>query len=105
MKMLIDSQWVEASDGAQLEVRNPGTGALIDRVPRATAEDARRAVDAAQSGKEALHRLSAAERSDLLQAIADAILPRVDDLGRLLAEENGKPIRQTRPEGPVPVRI
>jgi len=105
MKMLIDSQWVEASDGAHLEVRNPGTGAVIDRVPRATAEDARRAVDAAQAGKEAMHRLSAAERYDLLQAIADAILPRVDDLGRLLAEENGKPILQTRAEVAVTVRI
>ena len=39
MKMLIDSQWVEASDGAWMDIRNPGTGKVIDRVPRATLED------------------------------------------------------------------
>lgn len=105
MKMLIDSQWVEASDGAQIEVRNPGTGAIIDRVPRGTLEDARRAVEAAQAGKEAMHRLSAAERYDLLQAIAEALRLRVEELGRLLAEENGKPIVQTRAEVAVTANI
>jgi lactaldehyde dehydrogenase len=105
MKMLIDSQWVEASDGGRIEVRNPGTGAVIDRAPRATLDDARRAVEAAQSGKEAMHRLSAATRYDLLQAIANAISLRVDELGRLLAQENGKPILQTRAEVAVTANI
>jgi len=105
MKMLIDGQWVEASDGATLEVRNPGTGAVIDRVPRGTIEDAARAVEAAQAGKEAMRRLTAADRYDLLQSIAGAIQSRVDDLGRLLAEENGKPILQTRAEVAVTANI
>src|SRR3972149_6465147 len=105
MKMLIDSQWVEASDGAQIEVRNPGTGAIIDRVPHGTLEDARRAVEAAQAGKEAMHRLSAAARYDLPQAIAEALRLRVEELGRLLAEENGKPIVQTRAEVAVTANI
>ena len=30
MKMLIDSHWVEASDGNWQEVCNPGTGEVID---------------------------------------------------------------------------
>jgi lactaldehyde dehydrogenase len=105
MKMLIDSQWVEASDGAQIEVRNPGTGVVIDRVPRATEDDARRTVEAAQAGKVAMHRLTAAERYDLLLAIAEAIGRRVDELGHLLAEENGKPISQTRAEVAVTASI
>ena len=44
MKMLIAGLWVEASDGAWMEIRNPGTGEVIDRVPRATLDDTRRAV-------------------------------------------------------------
>ncbi|MEX2029942.1 MAG: aldehyde dehydrogenase family protein [Anaerolineales bacterium] len=103
--MLIDGRWVEASNGATVEVRNPGTGTVIDRVPRGTVEDAARAVDAAQTGKESMRRLTAADRYDLLQSIADAIQGRVDELGRLLAEENGKPILQTRAEVGVTANI
>jgi lactaldehyde dehydrogenase len=105
MKMLIDGQWVDASDRAEIEVRNPGTGAVIDRVPRATLDDARRAVEAAQAGKEAMRRLTAADRYDLLHAIAAAIQAKVDELGQRLAEENGKPILQTRAEVAVTANI
>ena len=99
MKMLIDGQWVEASDGAWMEIRNPGTGEVLDRVPRGTLEDATRMVAAAQKGKEAMRRLTA------LPALRDPEPHRrrrskrtVAELGRLLAQENGKPILQTRAE-------
>ncbi|OGT27844.1 MAG: succinate-semialdehyde dehydrogenase [Gammaproteobacteria bacterium RBG_16_66_13] len=98
MKMLIDSRWVESSDSARLDVRNPGTGGVIDSVPRGTLDDVRRAVEAAQAGKAAMGRLSAAERYDLLVKVANELTRRADELGRLLAEENGKPIGQTRAE-------
>jgi hypothetical protein len=39
MKMLINGQWVEASDGRRGEVHNPGTGETIDSVPLATVQD------------------------------------------------------------------
>ena len=59
MKMLIDSQWVEASNGKRREIRNPGTGEVIDEVPVATLQDAEAALQAAQQGKEAMGRLPA----------------------------------------------
>ena len=59
MKMLIDSQWVEASDGAFREILNPGTGEVIDRVPIATIEDTQKALDAAQQGKKRMRSLPA----------------------------------------------
>jgi lactaldehyde dehydrogenase len=105
MKMLIDSQWVDASDGATIEVRNPGTGDVLDRVPRGTLADVERAVEAAQAGKEAMHRLTAADRYDLLLAIAESIEAQTAELGRLLAQENGKPILQTRAEVGVTANI
>ncbi len=48
MQMLINSQWVESSDQQRTEVRNPASGEVLDTVPRATLDDARRAVEAAQ---------------------------------------------------------
>lgn len=105
MKMLIESQWVESSDKTWIEVRNPGTGELLDRVPCGTLEDAARAVAAAQKGKVAMRRLTAYQRYEILNKIALAIEARAEELGRLLAAENGKPILQTRAEVMVTANI
>lgn len=105
MKMLIEGRWVEASDGAWMEIRNPGTAVVIDKVPKATLQDAERAVVAAQCGKESMRKLTARARYEALVRIADAIEARVPELGRLLAEENGKPIMQTRAEVAVTASI
>lgn len=39
MKMLIDSQWVESTDKICMNILNPGTGDVIDSVPKATLKD------------------------------------------------------------------
>ena len=98
MKMFIDDQWVEASDKAWMDVCNPGTGEVLDQVPRATLEDAARMVAAAQDGKRAMRRLTAHQRYEILNRIAQAIEAKGEELGRLLAAENGKPVMQTRSE-------
>jgi len=105
MKMLVDGQWMESADGQWMEILNPGTGEVIDRVPRATLQDAERVVAAAQAGKEAMRRLTALQRYEILTRIAHAIDARVPELGRLLAQENGKPVQQTRAEVAVTANI
>lgn len=105
MKMLIDSAWVEASDGRWKDVVNPGTGEIIDRVPLATLDDAERALAAAQQGKIAMRKCPAHERSAILLRIADAMEQNKAELSRLLAMENGKPIQQTREELGASIRI
>jgi lactaldehyde dehydrogenase len=105
MKMLIDGQWVEASDKAWMSIINPGTGEEIDKVPRATLQDAERVVAAAQNGKTAMQQLTALQRYEILMRIAQAIDARVAELGKLLARENGKPIQQTRAEVAVTANI
>ena len=105
MRMLIAGGWCEASDGATIAVRNPGTGDLIDSVPSATAEDIARAVAAAQEGRRAMARMPAHERARILIACADRLVAEREELARMLAEENGKPIRQTREEVDAAARI
>ncbi len=105
MKMFIDEKWVEASDGAWTDIRNPGTGEVIDRVPRGTLEDVTRVVEAAQQGKLAMRRLTANQRYQALNKIALAIEAHGDELGKLLAAENGKPVQQTRAEVMVTANI
>lgn len=105
MKMLIDGQWVESSNGEWTEIRNPGTGKVIDKVPKATLVDVDHAITAAQQGKESMRKLSAHKRSEILSKAAEIIESQVPELGKLLAQENGKPITQTRAEVAVTASI
>ncbi len=105
MKMLIDSRWVEAADGESREVRNPGNGELLGTVPMAAARDVDAALQAAVEGSRRMRALPAHARADILLRAAQAIRDRKEELATLLARENGKPIRQTRDEVEVTVRI
>ncbi len=103
--MLIDGQWVDASDGECMTIYNPGTGEALEKVPRATVQDVERAIASAQKGKEAMRKLTAQARYQILIHIANSIEARTYELGKLLAEENGKPITQTRAEVAVTASI
>jgi acyl-CoA reductase-like NAD-dependent aldehyde dehydrogenase len=86
MKMLIDSRWVEAADGQYFEVYNPATGAIVDRLPQATFDDARLALEAAQRGKENMKKLPSHERSAILERTARVMETQAEELSRLLAQ-------------------
>ena len=47
MKMIINGQKVDSSDGKTQDIVNPATLQVIDTVPSATAEDITKAVDGA----------------------------------------------------------
>jgi acyl-CoA reductase-like NAD-dependent aldehyde dehydrogenase len=103
--MLIDGEWVDSSDGAADAIRDKATGELIDTAPRGTAADAARAVAAAQHGWSAMAAMPSHRRAAAIQNAADAIERDREELGRLLARENGKTLRETRSELDAAVRI
>lgn len=105
MQMLIDSTWTDAEEGATSEIDNPASGDTIDAVPRAGVADIARAVEAAQEAKKRMRRTPAHERARVLIDVASEMDRRNEELARLLAAENGKPIRQTREEVSVAARI
>ena len=96
--MFIDGCGADAEDGATIEVRNSATLALVDTVPRATAEDVARAIRAAQWGKAAWAATPVHERCRLMEQCADAIDSHREELARLLSTEMGKIIREARSE-------
>ena len=98
MKMLIDGEWLDASDKATAEIRNPATDELIDTVPRATAEDVERAITAAQDGQRRMAALPSHERCAILMRVAELIEKNREDLAQLLTRENAKVLRDTREE-------
>ncbi|BCP53945.1 aldehyde dehydrogenase [Kaistia sp. 32K] len=105
MQMLIDGGWTAAGDQALDPVLNPATNAEIARVPRAGADDVRRAVAAAQSGKQRMAELPAYRRYEILEAVARRIEANQAELGRLLCQENGKRLAETTSEVGAAARI
>ncbi len=103
--MLLNGEWVSASDGAARAVVNPGSGERLDDVPVATEADVLRAVEAAQRARPAMRALPAHERARILVEVAARMEAERPALSELLARENGKPIRQTREEVSAAARI
>ena len=48
-QMLVDGEWCAAVSGKSMDICNPATGEIIANVPRASAEDADRAVTASKA--------------------------------------------------------
>ena len=94
MRMLINGDWVEATGGAVIEIRNPSTGELIDTTPAATTADTDRAIAAANVAKEAMASMPAHRRATILHAVVKRIRANRADLVRLLNLENGKTFRE-----------
>jgi 1-pyrroline dehydrogenase len=90
-KMFIGGEWVESSSGETLEVVNPATGEVIGEVPRATAEDVERAVEAAKRAWEEWRLKTPKDRMELLLALADVIDEHAEELARLESRNVGKP--------------
>jgi lactaldehyde dehydrogenase len=90
---------------AVVTVRNPGTAEVLGEVPATDAAQVAAIVEQARQGQRAMAATPAHERADLLRRIADRIDAEREDLARLLAAENGKPIQQTRGEVEAAVRI
>ncbi|MCB1883110.1 MAG: aldehyde dehydrogenase [Geminicoccaceae bacterium] len=95
--MLIDGDWVAASDGGAFDSVNPATGEVWCRVPEATAEDVDRAVNAAEAAFAGPWAgLSPTGRGHCLRRLADLLAERSEDLGRIETIDTGKMFKETR---------
>jgi len=88
----------EPLSGEQREITNPGTGELVGRVTDSTAQDADRAVAAAQAAFRDWARLGYADRGRIIHACAEAFEAHVDELTAILVAEQGKTIREAKIE-------
>ncbi len=88
--MYIDGQFVTWQGEAWIDVVNPATEALISRIPDGTADDARKAIDAAARAQPAWEALPAIERAGWLRKIAAGIREQASEISALIVEEGGK---------------
>jgi 1-pyrroline dehydrogenase len=100
-KNYVGGEWVDSSGGETMEVLNPATGETIAEVPRGTAEDVDRAVQAAKQALPEWLETTPAERAELLLKLADAIDEHADELAEIESRNVGKPLPYAKDEMPV----
>ncbi|MCY4537225.1 MAG: aldehyde dehydrogenase family protein [Chloroflexi bacterium] len=97
-KMLIDGEWTDASEGETWAVINPATEKKVADVPFGGADEASRAISAAESALPRWKAMTAYERGQILRDIADAIRAQVDQLAPIMTAECGKPLGEATGE-------
>src|ERR671914_671336 len=81
-----------------LEVLNPATGEVVERLDQATEEDADAAIARAKKAFPGWRAVEPADRSRLLRRLADALDSEQENLARLESKNTGKPIGDSRGE-------
>ena len=93
-KLLIGGEWVETGDW--IEVASPYSGETVGRVAKAGADEARRAIDAAEAAMR--EPLPAHKRAEILVRVAGLLGRRHDEVARTISDEAGKPLKAARVE-------
>lgn len=91
----IGGKWVAPSKGEYFDNISPVDGKSFTKIPKSTAEDIEKAIDAAWEAAPSWNSSSATERSNMLLKIADKIEQNLEVLARAETWDNGKAIRET----------
>ena len=96
LKMYINGNWEDSSNGKKIDVRNPATGQIMAKVPSASKDDVMRAIDAAKDSFNSgiWSKLPPGDRSNILLKIADLLEKEVDEFVKLETTNAGKSIKQ-----------
>lgn len=91
----INGEFVEPVKGRYFENISPVNGRAFCEIPRSSAEDIEKALDAAHAAKDAWGKTSPTERANILNKIADRMEQNLEMLAVSETWDNGKPIRET----------
>ena len=96
--LFIGGEWVPSSDGKIQLVTNPATGNVVAEVSMATIADVQRTITLAEAAFKPWAEMTAVARAKILRIWFQLILDNVDDLARILTQEQGKPLVEARAE-------
>ncbi|MBU2888118.1 aldehyde dehydrogenase family protein [Celeribacter halophilus] len=92
----VNGVWVDGEK--TFDVENPATGEVIARVPDLSAEDVRKAIDAAHDAKRGWAQADVETRSTTLRKLFELMVENADDLATILTAEMGKLWTEARGE-------
>ena len=95
VSLLIDNESVPAGNGATYDIPSPASGAIIGRAAAATKDDVDRAVASAKRAFCDWSKRTAWERETIIRKATAHAKTRAEEIGRLMALEQGKPLNQS----------
>lgn len=95
---LIGGDWVQADDGATVDVTDPASGEALGRVPDVTGAQTRLAIEAADRAFRSWRKAPHAERAAALERWFALMNEHADDLALILTLEQGKPLAESKGE-------
>src|SRR5512133_3315765 len=94
----IDGAWCAAASAATFDVTNPANGGVIASVPDMGADDARRAIDAAEAAFPAWSARTGKERAAIMRNWVNLLKQHAAELATLMTAEQGKPLAEAKGE-------
>ncbi|MGN9845328.1 aldehyde dehydrogenase family protein [Nonomuraea sp. H19] len=91
-QLYIGGSWTASASGEPIEVVNPATEEIIDRVPAGSPDDVETAVRAARQAFPAWSETAAAERGKILGEAAELLRQRSDEIAKTIATDMGSPL-------------
>ena len=96
--MFVDGDWVDSENEERIEIVNPTTERVIASVPKASREQTKAALEAAEEAQPNWEDLAPVQRSSFLFKTAQLIRRDKERLSRILTSEQGKPLFEARGE-------
>jgi aldehyde dehydrogenase (NAD+) len=87
----VGGAWADSASPETIDVINPATEEVVDRVPAGADADVDRAVAAARRAQPGWEATPPAERAACLRAVLDGLVARQDDIAALIATDLGAP--------------
>ncbi|AWB90887.1 NAD-dependent succinate-semialdehyde dehydrogenase [Aeromicrobium chenweiae] len=95
--VFINNEWLPGADG-EFDVVDPATGEPIRAVSNGGVQDATAAVDAAAAALISWRKVAPRERGEILRRTYELMIRDQDELGALIAAENGKSLTDAKGE-------
>jgi len=94
----INGEWVDADNGATVDVLNPHNGEVVATIASLGAVETRRAIEAAEKAMPSWRARPVKERANILRNWFNLVMDNIDDLAKILTLEQGKPIAESKGE-------
>ncbi len=94
----INGEWVDADNGATVDVLNPHNGEVVATIASLGAVETRRAIEAAEKAMPSWRARPVKERANILRTWFNLVMDNIDDLAKILTLEQGKPIAESKGE-------
>ena len=94
----IDGQWRDSTATESLDVTNPATGEVIAQTPLSGAEEVNSAIEAAAAAYPEWRRTPPEDRIQPLFKLKQLLEEHLDELGRIISQENGKTFAEGKAE-------